>query len=63
MDEFALDTSVNKQAGFTIPDIKEFSFSKRDAGLPSGVSEADITATMKANNMTREQVLERLGGG
>lgn len=28
--------------------------------LPEGVTEADIEATMKANNMTREQVLERL---
>lgn len=31
------------------------------SSLPNGVSEDDITATMQANNMTREQVLKRLG--
>lgn len=30
--------------------------------LPAGVTEDDITTTMQANNMTREQVLQRLGG-
>lgn len=30
--------------------------------LPEGVSEEDITETMRANNMTREQVLTRLRG-
>jgi hypothetical protein len=30
--------------------------------LPQGVTEEDITETMRANNMTREQVLARLGG-
>ena len=30
--------------------------------LPKGVTEDDITTTMEANNMTREQVLTRLGG-
>jgi hypothetical protein len=30
--------------------------------LPQGVTEDDITETMKANNMTREEVLQRLGG-
>ena len=60
VDEFNLETEVNRQAGFSVPDIKQFKFEKKDAGLPSGVSEDDITATMAANNMTREQVLERL---
>lgn len=31
--------------------------------LPEGVTEEDIQETMRANNMTREQVLERLNGG
>jgi len=31
-----------------------------EAGLPEGVTEDDITETMRANNMTREQVLQRL---
>jgi len=31
--------------------------------LPSGVTEDDITTTMQANNMTREQVMARLRGG
>lgn len=30
--------------------------------LPPGVTEEDIAVTMQANNMTREQVLQRLGG-
>lgn len=30
--------------------------------LPQGVSEEDIVETMRANNMSRQQVLERLGG-
>jgi hypothetical protein len=30
--------------------------------LPQGVTEDDIAETMRANNMTREQVLARLGG-
>jgi hypothetical protein len=30
--------------------------------LPQGVTEEDIAETMRANNMTREQVLTRLGG-
>ena len=30
--------------------------------LPEGITEDDITTTMEANNMTREQVLTRLGG-
>jgi len=29
--------------------------------LPQGVTEEDITETMRANNMTREQVMQRLG--
>ncbi len=32
-------------------------------GLPDGVTEDDITTTMEENNMTREQVLERLQNG
>lgn len=32
-------------------------------GLPAGVSEDDILETMRANNMTREQVMQRLMGG
>ena len=37
--------------------------SERELGiaLPEGVTEDDIETTMQANNMTREQVLERLG--
>jgi len=31
VDEFELDKSVNRQAGFNIPDIKEFQFTKREA--------------------------------
>ena len=30
--------------------------------LPQGITEEDITETMRANNMTRQQVLNRLGG-
>jgi hypothetical protein len=30
--------------------------------LPEGVTEEDITETMRANSMTRQQVLDRLGG-
>ena len=30
--------------------------------LPQGVTEEDITETMRVNNMTRQQVLDRLGG-
>lgn len=32
------------------------------AGLPEGVTEEDIQETMRANGMTRDEVLERLGG-
>ena len=31
------------------------------AQIPADISEDDIQATMKANNMTREQVLQALG--
>jgi dsDNA-binding SOS-regulon protein len=31
--------------------------------LPEGITEEDIAETMKANNMTRKQVLERLRNG
>lgn len=31
-------------------------------GLPQGVTEDDIAETMRANNMTRDQVLQRLNG-
>ena len=34
---------------------------QQPAGLPQGVTEEDIVETMKANNMTRQQVLQRLG--
>lgn len=34
----------------------------KTATLPEGVTEDDITETMRANNMTREQVLEKLNG-
>jgi hypothetical protein len=33
------------------------------SGLPEGVTEDDIATTMQENNMTREQVLERLQNG
>lgn len=41
-------------AGLKVPDGA--------APLPEGVSEEDILETMRANGMTREQVLQRLGG-
>ena len=34
----------------------------RGPQLPQGVTEEDIQETMRANNMTREQVLQKLGG-
>ena len=34
---------------------------QQQAQLPQGVTEEDITETMRANNMTRQQVLDRLG--
>jgi hypothetical protein len=40
-------------------DIKDALAFRLDV-LPQGVSEADITETMRANNMTRQQVLDRL---
>ncbi|MBX3583552.1 MAG: hypothetical protein KF810_16830 [Rhizobiaceae bacterium] len=42
-------------------------FSEEDlaspTGLPAGVTEDDIIETMRANNMTREEVMKRLMGG
>lgn len=38
-------------------------FKAAGGGLPKGVSEDDIIETMRANNMTREQVMQRLGSG
>jgi hypothetical protein len=35
---------------------------EKQGTLPEGVTEDDIQATMTANNMTREQVLARIGG-
>lgn len=40
-----------------------FGPTSEESGLPEGVSEEDIIETMKANNMTREQVMQRLMGG
>ena len=34
----------------------------KETKLPSGVTEEDIVVTMRENNMTRQQVLDRLGG-
>lgn len=52
--QFLKNQKAMKQIADTTPEA---------ATLPQGVSEADIEATMSANNMTREQVLERLNGG
>ncbi len=48
----------------TIPDYIRLKRAQQapTAALPQGVSEEDITETMRANNMTRQQVLNRLGG-
>lgn len=42
-------------------EIKEAA--EQQSQLPQGVTEEDITETMRANNMTREQVLQRLNNG
>ena len=48
----------------TVADIEESLAFRLDdepqSVLPNGITEDDITETMKANNMTREQVLQRL---
>lgn len=43
--------------------VRNIETKERELGLslPEGVTEDDIETTMQANNMTREQVLERLG--
>lgn len=54
--------SILKQFGR--PPLKIPGFKKPAANaLPEGITEEDVAETMKANNMTREQVLERLRNG
>lgn len=54
--------SILKQFGR--PPLKIPGFKKPAANaLPEGITEEDVAETMKANNMTRKQVLERLRNG
>lgn len=52
-----LGTPGNTIAGF----IEQQKAGQAASQLPAGVTEDDIQTTMEANNMTREQVLQRLG--
>lgn len=58
----AAEASGDTEAAQDIRDALAFRLDV-EAPLPQGVSEADITETMRANNMTRQQVLDRLAGG
>lgn len=55
-------TRVGATAGRKFPDAPPAGATSPAAGLPEGVTEEDIQETMRANGMTRDQVLERLGG-
>lgn len=60
MDAGELDRFYENQG---LPKTRfELNAAETPVGLPEGVTEEDITETMRANNMTREQVLQRLGG-
>lgn len=55
------------EPGNTVADFLKIKKAEREdaesSDLPEGVTEEDIIETMRANNMTREQVLTRLAGG
>lgn len=57
-------TRVGSTAGRNFPAAPaEASATAAATALPKGVTEDDVQTTMRANNMTREQVLNRLAGG
>lgn len=55
-------TRVGSTAGRNFPAAPTTGSATAATALPSGVTEDDIAETMRANGMTREQVLKRLGG-
>lgn len=56
-------TRVGSTAGRNFPAAPTTGAPTATGQLPDGVTEADIQETMRANKMTRDQVLKRLGGG